>query len=733
MTKSAAITCAHCGLPVPGHGTAAEIRGQQHTFCCTGCAFVYGLVGGGESGGSSASWFLILLGFGVVLSGFIMSFSFAIYFNPDLPTNIRNVLQYIMLALATPVIFGIGYSYLRTAAREIVLGRLSMSSLIAIGTVSAYGYSAYLTLHHAPHVYFDSASMVIVLVTVGRFLQARARARASEAMRAHVAQAPRQARRVRDGADELIPVEAISTGDLIRVLPGEMMAVDGRIREGRTTVDESRLTGESLPVPRVSGDMVFQGTVNLDGSVAVEALQTGEGTLQAQIERLLADAAAARMPLQALVDRVSSVFVAAILTLAAGVFLYYETHDQPAGGLLNALAVLVVACPCALGLATPMAAFVALQRGAREGVLIRSTEVLEKLAHVDTVVFDKTGTLTEGKLTVEVIRAGSDSGISNEKLLEIAASLESCSEHHLGRSIVEQSRKCGTRLWPVTGFRNRPGEGIEGSLAWSDDRDAESFRVYLGTIESLSSRGLELPADLGPAAAGAGFGTVVYIGWAGQVRGLVRLGDHLRPAAGEAVEECRRQRLDVHMLSGDRLESVQQVAAALGISNWASGQLPTQKLEYVKQLQRKGRRVAMVGDGINDAPALAQAHVGFTHQVATDLSREAADIHVLGGDLARVPWSVSLARKTFRHIRQNLFWAFFYNVIAMSMAAVGWLTPIVAAVAMVASSLMVAGNSLRLAKLPGAPGAVLPRTGSAQPLPEYPKLRAEPVSTPGAD
>ena len=706
--------CAHCGLALRGTPTVTQMGTEEKQFCCSGCAFVYQLAGGGQEGDSSESWFLILLALGTVLSGFIMSFAWVLYLYPNLPTHLRDQLQYILLVLATPVVLGLGYPYLKLAVQEIPRGRLSMATLITVGTVTAYIYSVRQTFRHGHDVYFDTASMVIILVTLGKYLQARARARMAQAMRTLAKETPAQARRLRgksaDQGEDLVPLDEVRAGDLLRALPAEKIAVDGKILEGRTTLDESILTGESLPVMRGPGDTVLQGTVNFDGTIIYQAVKVGEGTLQAQIERMCAEAIGARMPLQTLVDRVSAWFVGAVMLFALGVVAYYSVlRHEPLLGFLNALAILVVACPCALGIATPMATFVGLQRAAKEGVLIRMPENLERMSKVNTVVFDKTGTLTEGKLSVLDVVASADAGVNRNALLRIAASLESNSEHHLGRAIVEEFRAQGGELLAVEDFQNHPGEGIEGRVLAGE----EVYSVQLGTSASLLKKGLSMPADLEGSLPEAGLESRVYVGWDGAIRGVIRLQDHLRPGAISAVRQCRAQKLEVHLLSGDRSASTQLVAAELGIKDWAAERLPGQKVEYVEALQRSGRKVAMVGDGVNDAPALARADVGIAHQIGTDLSKEAADVHILAGDITLVPWVLSLSKKTFRHIQENLFWAFVYNVIAIGLAAMGWLRPVMAAAAMLVSSLMVVGNSLRLERVRGRRGKAAPWGSSA--------------------
>jgi heavy metal translocating P-type ATPase len=703
--------CAHCGLALRGAPVVAQMGTEKH-FCCSGCAFVYQLAGGGQEGDSSESWFLILLALGAVLSGFIMSFAWVLYLYPNLPSHLRDQIQYILLVLATPVVLGLGYPYLKLAVREIPRGRLSMATLITLGTVTAYLYSAKQTFRHGHDVYFDTASMVIILVTLGKYLQARARARMAQAMRTLAKETPAQARRLRaksaDQGEDLVPLDEVLAGDLLRALPAEKIAVDGKILEGRTTLDESILTGESLPVSRGPGDTVLQGTVNFDGTIIYEAMKVGEGTLQAQIERMCAEAIGARMPLETLVDRVSAWFVGLVMLFAFGVIAYYSfVRHEPLQGFLSALAVLVVACPCALGIATPMATFVGLQRAAKEGVLIRRPENLERMSKVDTVVFDKTGTLTEGKLSVLDVVASRDAGLNRSTLLRIAASLESNSEHHLARAIVEKFQAQDGEILAVQNFQNHPGEGIEGCVLVGE----QVYTVQLGTAASLLKREMSMPADL--ELPEAGLESRVYIGWDGAIRGAICLQDHLRPGALSAVRQCRAQKLEVHLLSGDRGASTQQVAAELGVEHWAAERLPQQKVEYVEALQRDGRKVAMVGDGVNDAPALALADVGIAHQIGTDLSKEAADVHILAGDITLVPWVLSLSKKTFRHIQENLFWAFLYNVIAIGLAAMGWLRPVMAAAAMLVSSLMVVGNSLRLERVRGRRGKTAPWGSSA--------------------
>jgi heavy metal translocating P-type ATPase len=732
MTMTPATICAHCGLAVKAPDSALGARAEEKSFCCSGCAFVYQLAGGGEEGDSSESWLLVLLAFGVVLSGFIMTFSWVLYLYPDLPAPLRVQIQFVLFALSTPVILGLGYPYLKIAAKEVPRGRISMATLIALGTLTAYAYSAQVTFARGQHVYFDTASMVIVLVTLGKYLQARARARMARAMRTLGEATAAPARRVKGSKEEFVSIDDVRVGDVLRAFPAEKIAVDGQILEGSTTLDESFLTGESLPVSRGPGDRVLQGSLNLDGAILYQAVQVGEGTLQSQIERMCAEAMSSRMPLETLVDKASAWFVGATIVFAALILAYDALlRHQALVGFLSALAILVVACPCALGIATPMATFIALQRAAREGVLIRSPECLERMFGIDTIVFDKTGTLTEGKLQVVDAASADAPGCARldpVELLQIAASLETLSEHHLGRAILQEFKSQGGDLFYVTDFVNHPGEGIEGTVAVPSRRFSSGARnetdgdihVHLGTAAALAARGLQMPEGLDGLNEHTTFESRVYLGWDGWVRGVICLQDQLRSGAQEVISQCRRQGLQIHLVSGDREASTREIAQALHIQNWAAEKLPAQKVEYLEMLQRQGRKVAMVGDGQNDAPALAKARIGIAHQIGTDLSKEAADVHILAGDLALIPWSLMLARKTLRHIRQNLFWAFLYNVVAIALAAMGFLKPVMAAAAMLLSSLIVAGNSLRLERVRR------PRP-AADPIPQRAKTEANPV------
>jgi heavy metal translocating P-type ATPase len=653
-----------------------------------------------------------LLSFGVILSGFIMAFACVLYFYPALPDHLRIQLQYVMLALATPVVLGMGYPYLKNAIGDLRGTRMSMATLIAFGTFTAYIYSVRVTVMRGSGVYFDTAAMVIVLVTLGTYLQARARARMAQAMRTLAAETPILARKLDGNQETLVRADEIAIGDFLRALPSERIAADGKIVSGKTTVDQSFLTGESRPIPREPGERILRGSVNLEGTIVYEALSVGRDTLEAQIERMCAEAIGSRMPMQALADKISARFVAATVLIALFTCFYWGlVRHQSVAGFMNALAVLVVACPCALGIATPMATFVALRRAAKEGVLIRTPEALERMRRIDTVVFDKTGTLTEGKLTVTGVIASCQGGYSAEELLRIAASLADSSEHHLARAILERFRARHGRLLSVREFVNHPGEGIAGKIILENEA---SVRAFLGSARSLEARGFELPKDLANSPASEGLESRVYIAWDKTIRGIIRLGDTLRPAARAAIDACKQQGIAVHLLSGDGTACTKQVAEDANIDSWSSEQTPQQKVAYIRSLEKAGHRVAMVGDGTNDAPALAQAEVGIAHQLGTDLSKEAAEVHILAGDLRLVPWVLELSRKTFSSIRGNLFWAFAYNSAAIALAAAGMLRPVAAAAAMLASSAMVIGNSMRLERMRGVRKtgpAPIPRRG----------------------
>ena len=627
-------------------------------------------------------------------------------------------IDYLLLAMATPVQFWAGAQFYAGAWGSLKHGVSTMNTLIAVGTSVAYFYSAAVTLFHDAALFaeyeaatfFETSTAIVGLVLVGRYVEARARHRASEAIRALMALRPATARVVRGGETMEVHVDDVVEGDVVEVRPGEKLPVDGEVLDGRSWIDESMLTGESMPVEKLPDARVYGATVNTTGSFRFTATRVGAETELARIVRLVEQAQGSRAPVQRLVDVVSSYFVPAVLAVAASVFvLWYVAGPEPtyAYAVLTAVAVLIIACPCALGLATPTAVTVGAGRGAERGIFFRSAEALERLHKVDTVVMDKTGTLTAGKPAVTEVFAGD---ADEREALRLAASAERRSEHPLGRAVVAVAEERGLHLSEVREFVSTPGLGVEAEI--------DGRRVLVGAAALLEDRGVG-QNGLAPAAAEVARRgkTAVWVAVDGRAAALLAVSDSVKPGAVEAVAALRRQGLDIVMLTGDSRAAARLTASELGIDTVVAEVLPEDKAAHVKALQDEGRVVAMVGDGVNDAPALVQADVGIAIGAGADVAVESADVTLMGDDLRAVSASVALGRATMRTIRQNLFWAFAYNVALIPVAAgalypvfsggapdilrpvlgeFGFLNPIVAAVAMVVSSITVVSNSLRL-------------------------------------
>ncbi|MBI3292809.1 MAG: copper-translocating P-type ATPase [Elusimicrobia bacterium] len=626
----------------------------------------------------------------------------------------ERLLSWIEGFLATPVVLWGGRPFFARGWASIVTRRLNMFTLIAIGTATTYGYSVIATFfpdlfppsfrnpQGGVAVYFEAAAVITTLVLLGQVLELRARRRTASAIRALLDLAPKMARRVYgDGKEEDTPLEQIQPGDRLRVRPGEKVPVDGVVCEGTSAVDESLISGEPIPVEKAPGSHVTGGTVNGTGSFVMRAERVGSETLLAQIVRLVSEAARTRAPIQRVADVVSSYFVPAVVLVAFGTWITWSVvGPQPrmAYALVNAVAVLIIACPCALGLATPMSIMVATGRGALAGVLVKNAEALERLEKVDTLVTDKTGTLTEGK--PRVVSIVPLPGYSESEVLRLAASLEQGSEHPLASALVSAARERGLSLSQVTGVQSFPGQGIRG--------EQEHRRVALGNQQMLDTLQID-PGELrGRAEALAQEGqTVMFLALEGNVVGLLGVTDPIKGSAMEAIHSLQADGLRIVMLTGDHRATAEAVARKLGIDHVEAGVLPDQKGAHVKRLQAEGCIVAMAGDGINDAPALAQADVGIAMGTGTDVAMESAALTLVKGDLRGIVRARRLSRVTMRNIRQNLFFAFVYNVVGISVAA-GVLYPIfgvllnpmVASAAMTFSSVSVIANALRLRRLP---------------------------------
>ncbi len=628
-----------------------------------------------------------------------------------LPTP--RIRQLVELLLASPVVLWGGWPFFERGGRSILTRRLHMFTLIALGVGAAYGFSVVATLAPglfpaafremggAVPVYFEAAAVITTLVLLGQVLELRARSRTSSAIKALLGLAPKTARRLReDGSDEDVPLEHVQPGDRLRVRPGEKVPVDGVVLEGGSAVDESMLTGEPIPVETTAGERVTGGTINGTGSFVMRAEKVGSDTVLARIVQMVAEAQRSRAPIQRLADTVSAWFVPAVILVAIGTFVAWGLagpEPRLAHGLVNAVAVLIIACPCALGLATPMSIMVGTGRGATAGVLIRNAEALELLEKVDTLVVDKTGTLTEGKPRLEAVEAAV--GFTAEDVVRLAAALERGSEHPLAAAIVAGAAERGLEIAAAAGFASRTGLGLTG--------DVGGRRVAVGNDALMR----ELGVDLAPlrercdALRGDGH-TTVFVAVDGRLAGLLGVTDPIKAATPEAVRLLQNDGVRLVMLTGDNRRTAEAVAGRLGIDAVEAEVLPDEKRAVIQRLQAEGRVVAMAGDGVNDAPALAQAEVGIAMGTGTDVAIESAGVTLVKGDLRGIARARRLSRAVMRNIRQNLFFAFVYNVLGMPIAAgvlypaLGLLlSPIIAAAAMTFSSVSVIGNALRLRRV----------------------------------
>jgi P-type Cu+ transporter len=630
-----------------------------------------------------------------------------------------GVLHWIEFVLATPVVLWGGWPFFQRFWASLANRSPNMFTLIGLGTGAAYLDSVAATvlpgifpasfrdMHGAVPVYFEAAAIITTLVLLGQVLELRARQRTSGAIRALLNLAPQQAHRIgADGAEKDIPLSEVQRGERLRVRPGERIPVDGTVREGASAVDESMVTGEAMPVEKATSDKVIGGTLNTSGSFVMEAEHVGSETMLAQIVKLVSEAQRSRAPMQRLADKVAAYFVPAVIATAAVAFLgwlLFGPEPRFAHALVAAVSVLIIACPCALGLATPMSIMVAVGRGAHAGVLVRNAEALETLAKVDTLVVDKTGTLTEGKPRVAEISVFPGSGVTNEALLAMAASLERLSEHPLARAIVSAAEEKHLPLSAASEFLAMAGGGVEGNVGGK--------RVVVGTARFLRELGIEIPKEPeqqgGSSQQVASATTPVYVAADGRVSGGIFLSDRIKASARQAVRALRADGIRLVMLTGDRRPVAEMVARELGIEDVEAEVQPQQKAEAVKRLREQGRVVAMAGDGINDAPALAASDVGIAMGTGTDVAIANAGITLLKGDLGGIVRARRLSRVAIMNIRQNLAFAFLYNALGIPVAAgvfypiFGWLlSPMIASAAMSFSSVSVIANALRLRSAP---------------------------------
>ena len=622
--------------------------------------------------------------------------------------------QWLSLQLATPVVLWGGWPFHRAAWQNLRHGTATMDTLISVGTLAAWGWSVFALFfldagepamrmsfdlvvdraEAAGQIYLEVAAVVVTLILAGRYFEARAKRRAGAALEALLHLGAKDVSLLEaNGVERRVPIEQLQVGDLFVVRPGEKVATDGVVEEGSSAIDKSLLTGESMPVEVQPGDDVFGATINVGGRLVVRARSVGADTALAQIGRLVTEAQSGKAPVQRLADRISGVFVPIVIAIAVATLGFWLGAGAGASfAFAAAVAVLIIACPCALGLATPTALLVGTGRGAQLGLLIRGPEVLESTRRVDTIVLDKTGTVTSGKMTlVEVVPAP---GVDAAEALRLAGALEDASEHPVARAIAAAA---GETLPVPESFRNREGLGVEGVV--------EGRAVVAGRPALLAEWGIELPEELAAAKARAERDgkTAVAAAWDGEARALFVVADRIKPTSAEAVRRLRDLGLRPVLLTGDNADTARAVAAEAGIEDVIAEVLPAGKADVVRRLQAEGRVVAVVGDGVNDSPALAQADLGLAIGTGTDVAIEASDLTLMSGDLRAAADAIRLSRRTLATIKANLFWAFAYNVAAIPLAAAGLLNPLVAGAAMAFSSVFVVSNSLRLRRFRALP------------------------------
>ncbi len=711
---AAAVELSHLRAIVQGSGyqvTGVEEEFDQHALAKA------------EEAADLKRRFLVALVGGSIVMGLSMLYMLPAFQSiPEQPFNI------LLFALATPIQFWAGVQFYTGAWSALKHKTSNMNTLVAVGTTAAYLYSAAVTffepffepLHayhnhsafgHSTGTYFDTSVMIIALILLGRFLESRARGRASDAIKKLMGMQARSARVIRDGAEIQLPIEQVLPGDVVTVRPGEKIPVDGVITDGHSSIDESMLTGESLPVEKQAGGEVFGATMNKTGSFRFEATKVGSDTALAQIARLVEEAQGSKAPIQKLADTIASYFVPIVVAIAIGTFVFwYFAGPDPAFtfATLNMVAVLIIACPCALGLATPTAIMVGTGKGAENGILIRGGEVLERARKVNTIVLDKTGTITQGQPTVtDVVTVAS---WTEQQVLHAAASVERNSEHPLADAVLKRAAVAKVAVEDPDDFEAIPGSGIVARL--------NGNQVLLGNLKLMEQRTVHMNGTTEQAAKLADEGkTVVYVALDGELAGILAIQDPLKSSSADTIRRLHDMGIETVMLTGDNRATAEAIARQVGISRVRSEVLPEDKVNEVEALQSSGKVVAMVGDGINDAPALAQADVGIAIGTGTDVAMEASDVTLISGDLNGVPTSIQLSRRTVRTIWQNLFWAFGYNILLIPLAAGvlffllnqgvpeilepilgqrGFMNPMLAGAAMALSSVSVVTNSLRL-------------------------------------
>jgi Cu2+-exporting ATPase len=682
------LLCSHCRLPVGRFGQRQEVNGETHPFCCYGCSLAYQALHGAREEPEAAA-LLIRLGIGGFLAMNVMLFSLLLYvdaFSGEVSNGpdawLAQWVPWLLWALATPLLAMLGGPFIGGAWRAARAGRLTADTLVSLGALAAYGFSALQVVRGSGQVYFDTVGMVLLLFTLGRFIEAQGRLHALRSLAPMLAAERARVRVVLDGKEESRSIDQVGTGDRVRVRPGERIPVDAMVVEGCSACDESLLTGQPDPQPKAPGDRVHAGSLNGCGQLLLSVAGSGSDTRWIRISRLVQEALAQKSLRGELVDRVTAWFIPGVLLLAAATTGYWAGHGNLEQALLSGLAVLVVACPCALGLAAPLAMSLGIARAARRGVLLRGGAVLEKLARLQGIAFDKTGTLTQGRLQARSLACD---GATAAQVVARAGALAQGSDHPVARAIAAMPGSPDNPLQTAASLQAHPGAGLSGQV--------DGAPCALGSANFMRTLGWDIPPGLAQADTPAG-ATVVYVGWNGRVHGRLLLTDTVRPEAAQVIAALRARGLYPLLLSGDGEPAVAHLARALGIAAWHAELSPEAKVVCIRNWARRHGGIAMVGDGLNDGPVLAAAPVGVAVGGASDLARESADVVLPEGGLAQLPWLLEVADDVRRSVRANLLWAFGYNAVALTLAVTGLLQPVLAAALMAGSSLLVVGRSL---------------------------------------
>ncbi len=679
--------CFQCGIPITGKPVVYEIDGKPQNFCCFGCYLIYKTTGlKGDEGTAVA--FLGKFGFGYFLAMLVFMLSTYLYgahFTPDSKDAqiFTGIVKYIILILATPVMLLLGIPILRNAFSGKRIN-LNTDMLIAIGAFSAYFLSVYSVFTGKSSIYFETATMILVLVTFGRYIETSSRAKASNFMKELLKLSPEKAVILKDGKEIEVNIEDIKVGDSILVKPGDKIPADGVIIKGKGHVDESLLTGETKPVLKKEGDEVYTGTTNIDGSFVVKVNKPSDDWTLNRFIKIMKEIRSTKAPINRIADTIAAFFIPVVITIAVGTFFYWYYQEGFEKALIVSMSVLLISCPCAFSIGAPLALWIGLSEAMKEGIIVRGADVLEKIGSIKTVFFDKTGTITERLMKVSKINVP-------EELLEYVCVVEKHSEHPLAKSFVHYCREKGlNKEKELQEFKVHFGLGVEGKV--------DGKHLYIGSKNFMKNLGYSIPDNLKniEKEAEKNGEVVVFVADEEGVKGVVTFAQKIRKEAKITIDALKKLKINVGILTGDNKNFAEAVKKELGIEFVKAELFPEDKLKIIEQEKKKGKTVSMVGDGINDAPALTKADIGIAMGCGTDLTRESANVSLLADDLRKIPLLIILARKVRRVIYTNMFWAFIYNIIGIGLAVMGKLNPIFAALAMVLSSTFVIANSIRV-------------------------------------